>query len=166
MVFECQSLLGFRLGAWHHKWIFILYLVVKAKLATKYKLVKWGIIYLKDALLSVGKWGTWSHLFQCAYATEVWNNILNLQGIRRRAWTGQLKYSRETNSWKERVVQLLYIEWKWLIQYINYGWNVIVGSSNRSNNRSIIKHIVLEIHGRGNRHPKGETRLCDLNNFS
>ncbi|KAK6784384.1 hypothetical protein RDI58_017839 [Solanum bulbocastanum] len=88
-----RSLVWKNIGA--PKWIFILYLAVKGRLATKDRLAKWGIIHSQTCPLCQQANEELDHIFfRCTYAAEVWNNILNWQGIRRKSmnWTAEIQW--------------------------------------------------------------------------
>lgn len=91
---EWRSLVWTNVGA--PKWLFIMYLAVNGRLATKDGLAKWGMIQSPLCPLCQRMNEDHDHLFfQCSYSAEVWSKLLNWQGINRGTmhWIAEVQWA-------------------------------------------------------------------------
>ncbi|XP_070040460.1 uncharacterized protein [Nicotiana tomentosiformis] len=80
------------------KWIFILRLAAHGKLATKDRLMKWGVISGQECPLCLTQNESINHIFfQCDMSIQVWCKLLQWQGINRAAmpWLEELKWAED-----------------------------------------------------------------------
>jgi len=163
---EWRSLVWTNFGA--PKWLFIMYLAVKRRLATKDRLAKWGIIQVLTCPLCQSVDEDHDHIFfQCAYAAEVWRSILHWQGITRNAmnWTSEINWAvhymkgRSSKSLVYRMTMANTVYHLWLER------NTKIFQQKQQSISYLTRHIIKEIHGRGIRYPRITTRLSTLNSY-
>lgn len=150
------------------KWLFILYLAVNGRLATKDRLAKWGVIQSPICPLCQRMNEELEHLFfQCSYTAEVWSSILAWQGINRGTlnWTGEVHWAIKYMKGRGRTALVYKLAMASSLYYLWLERNSRVFTQKKRQSSSIIRHIIQETHGRGSRYPKLATRLQELNMY-
>ncbi|KAH0724791.1 hypothetical protein KY284_000656 [Solanum tuberosum] len=150
------------------KWLFIMYLAVNERLATKDRLAKWGVLQVLTCTLCQLVDEDHDHMFfQCAYAAEVWMGILQWQGITRSAmnWINEIQWAVKYMKGKSSRTLVYRMAMASTIYHIWLERNASIFQQKQQSTSFLIRQIIQGIHGRGIRYPRIATRLCNLNNY-
>ncbi|XP_049364125.1 uncharacterized protein LOC125828845 [Solanum verrucosum] len=163
---------GWRSLAWKNvgspKWLFILYLAVMGRLATKDRLAKWGIVQIQTCHLCQQENEDHDHLFfKCSYAAEVWTSILKWKGINKNTknWMEEIQWASKCMKGQNGKTMVYRMALENTVYCIWLECNARIFQQKKTTSSILVKHIIQEIHGRGSRYAKVATRLDDLNNY-
>ncbi|XP_070014197.1 uncharacterized protein [Nicotiana sylvestris] len=134
------------------KWIFILYVAILGKLATRDRLVRWGITNeLLCPMCNVEEESMEHLFFKCTYTTTIWEKLLQWMNVKRQPmeWSQEIEWAcnnvrgRSANAEIYRIVLASCVYYIW--QESNHR---IFGAQLRPTG-ALMKQIIQMVCGRG-----------------
>ncbi|XP_059294515.1 uncharacterized protein LOC132047495 [Lycium ferocissimum] len=134
------------------RWVFIHYLAIHGRLATKDRLIKWNIDCSPTCPLCEAKPKSVQHLlFQCPTAHLVWEKLLMWQKMQRQvlSWDQEQKWAKDHTNRSSAKAEIYRITLSGCIYYIWQERNQRAFQSKRRTAEAIVKMIIQDVHCAG-----------------
>ncbi|XP_009759295.2 uncharacterized protein [Nicotiana sylvestris] len=151
------------------QWIFILRLALQQRLATKDRLIRWGIDVDQTRLLCNKENETMQHIFfKCEITGKVWNGLLRLQGIQRshKNWQDEITWMEKMAKGKSARAAICRITLAVAIYHCWQERNFVTFQKKRRTTTALTKVIIQEVHVRAARFPYLDKVITTLNWYS
>ncbi|XP_060170686.1 uncharacterized protein LOC132601625 [Lycium barbarum] len=148
------------------RWIFIHYLAISGRLATKDRLIKWSINCNPTCPLCENWPESNNHLFfQCPVTHEVWEKILTWQGIQRHiyTWDQEQRWANKHAHGNNARAEIYRMALSGCIYYTWQDRNMRVFQQKKRPTAALVKQIIQDIHTKGEKKPRIAKRLRELN---
>nr|XP_009793629.1 PREDICTED: uncharacterized protein LOC104240481 [Nicotiana sylvestris] len=150
------------------KWIFILRLALQQRLATKDRLIRWGIDMDKTCLLCNKENETMQHIFfKCEITGKVWDGLLRWQGIQRshKNWQDEIAWMEKMAKGKSARPAICRIILAAAIYHCWQERNFVTFQKKRRTTIALTKLIIQEVHVRAARFPYLDKINYDIPGF-
>ncbi|XP_060200849.1 uncharacterized protein LOC132629134 [Lycium barbarum] len=150
------------------KWTFILQLALMERLATKDRLLKWGIIDSATCPLCDNMDESHNHLFfECSYSMRVWTKLLKWQSITRtvRRWQEEKSWATSNASGRSVQADIYRMCLAGAVYHIWLERNARVFSQGQKEDKALVKQIIQEVFVRASMNRKIAAKLAQMNYY-